>query len=117
MKTETFDGKMESAYGRALPSAIPFEGSFEAYETYEEITAANDLPSHDDILSFVNTKRKSNARQKAMTAALDAAGINKPTLDDPQVQLRTMIKVLVASGRNEAEATTLAENTLGVKLA
>lgn len=116
MKSETFKGSIESAYGSTLPAAIKFEGSFEAYADYDEAAAANDLLSHQEIVDAVNNKRKANARQKAMTAALDAAGISKPTLEDPQVQLKTIIKALVASGRSESEATQVAEATLGVKL-
>lgn len=117
MKSETFKGTIESAYGSPLPSALKFEGSFDAYESYSEAQAANDLPSQDEQLTFTNNKRKANARQKSMQAALDAAGITKPTLEDPQVQLKTIIKALVASGRSEVDATAVAEATLGFKLA
>lgn len=117
MKSETFKGTIESAYGNPLPSALKFEGSFDAYETYEEAAAANDLPSRDEQLAFVNNKRKANARQKSMQDVLTANGINKPTLEDPQFQLKSMIKILVTAGRSEADATQLAESTLGVKLA
>jgi hypothetical protein len=117
MKAETFKGTIESAYGSPLATPLSFSGSFDAYESYDEASTANDLPSRDEQLAFVNNKRKANARQKAMQTALDAAGINKPTLDDPQVQLKTIIKALVASGKSEADATQIAEATLGVKLA
>lgn len=117
MKTETFSGTIESAYGSTLPSAVKFNGDFQAYETYEEAQSAQDLPSRDEQLALINNKRKANARQKSMQAALDAAGISKPTLEDPQVQLKTIIKALVASGKDEATATQIAEVTLGVKLA
>lgn len=117
MKSETFKGTIESAYGNPLATALKFEGSFDAYESYDEAATANDLPSRDEQLAFTNNKRKANARQKSMQAALDTAGISKPTLEDPQVQLKTIIKALVASGRSESEATQLAETTLGVKLA
>jgi hypothetical protein len=115
MKTETFKGTIESAYGRTLPNKLTFSGEFEAYETVDELKAANKYPSDDDIVSFVNAKEKANARQKAMTETLSAAGIEKPTMDDPQVQLATIIKALRASGRSEDEAISLAEATLGVK--
>lgn len=116
MKSETFKGTIESAYGNPLATALKFEGSFDAYESYDEAATANDLPSRDEQLAFTNNKRKANARQKAMTEVLTAAGINKPTLEDPQFQLKSMIKILVTAGRSEAEATQLAEATLGVKL-
>lgn len=117
MKTETFKGTIESAFGSPLASPVTFSGNFTAYENYEEMTTAQDLPSRDEQLAFINNKRKANARQKSMQEALTAAGVNKPTLEDPQVQLKTIIKALVASGRSEAEATSIAEATLNVKLA
>ena len=117
MNTEKFNGTMESAYGKTLPSKIHFSGTYEAFTSLDEVRSANEHPSDDEIVSFVNSKRKAAARQKAMNDALSAAGIEKPTLEDPQVQLATIIKALKAAGRSEAEAITLAESTLGVKLA
>lgn len=116
MKTETYKGTIESAYGSPLATALRFEGSFEAYADFDEMVTAQDGLSRDEQVAAVNNKRKANARQKSMQAALDAAGISKPTLEDPQVQLKTIIKALVASGRSDAEATQIAESTLGVKL-
>lgn len=117
MQTEKFSGTMESAYGKTLPSKLTFSGTYEAFQNLQEVKDANEHPSDDEIVSFVNSKRKAAARQKAMNEALTAAGIEKPTLEDPQVQLATIIKALRAAGRSEAEATALAESTLGVKLA
>ena len=116
MKTEKFTGTIESAYGKVLPSKLSFAGEFQAYETVEELREKNEYPKDTEIVAFVNAKEKANARQKSMNEALTAAGIQKPTMEDPQVQLATMIKVLVASGRSEDDARSLAETTLGVKL-
>lgn len=115
MKTEQFSGTIESAYGKVLPSKLSFKGEYEAFETVDELKAKNEYPSDEEIVSFVNSKRKANERQKSMNEALTAAGIQKPTMDDPQVQLATIIKALRASGRSEDEAISLAETTLGVK--
>lgn len=117
MKSEKFSGTMESAYGKVLPSKLTFSGTYDAYENIQEVRDAKDEPSDDEVVNFVNSKRKAAARQKSMNDALEAAGIQKPTLEDPQVQLATIIKALRAAGRSEAEATALAESTLGVKLA
>lgn len=117
MKVETFSGTIENAYGSKLPKDVKFNGSFDSYETIDEIRAANDLPSNDDIISFVNSKRKANARQKAMTAALDAAGIAKPTLENPAEQYKQMVKILVTAGKSEAEAAKIAAATLNYKAA
>lgn len=114
-KEVEFDGTMENAYGSPLETAITFEGSYEHILNYEAIPA-KELPDEDDVLSYVNAKRKANARQKSMQDALDAAGIVKPTLENNvSLQIRTMVKSLVASGKyNEKQATDFAKSALGV---
>ncbi len=115
MKQEKFSGKMENAYGKVLPSALPFSGTFEAFENVDEVRSASEFPDDKEIVAWANAKRKASERQKSMNAALEAAGISKPTLEDPQVQLATIIKALRAAGRSEDDAISLAETTLGVK--
>ena len=118
MKTEKFSGTIESAYGKPVSPAIKFEGEYSAFESVEEVRTKNEYPSDDEVVTFVNNKKKANARQKAMQAALDAAGYEKPTLEtDPQLQLRTLYKVFIASGKSETEARALASSTLGVEWA
>lgn len=117
MKTVSEKAKTETAYGQTLPSPLSYEYEFSAYESYDEAKDAGDLLSHDEILTAVNNKRKAAARQKKLNEVLEAAGYSKPTLEDPQVQLKTMIKVFIAAGRSEAEATKLAQDALGVTLA
>ena len=114
MKSEKFSGTIESAYGKPVSPAIKFEGTYDAYETVVEVREKNDYPSDDEIVSFKNNQRKANARQKAMQSALDAAGYEKPTLEnDRALQVKTLVKVFMAAGKSEAEATALAESTLG----
>ena len=133
MKTETYKGVIESAYGQPLATALKFNGSFDSFTlpdtakdtaitlvTPDGADAITDAVTFGDIYSLVNNKRKANARQKSMQAALDAAGINKPVVDATpeglQVAARQMVKMLVATGKSEADATQLAEATLGVKI-
>lgn len=116
MKTVEFKGTIEKAYNQTLPEPVAYSGSFEELEKSDAIPEKEKL-TDEDILSVVNNKRKASARQSAMQEALKAAGIEKPTLDDPQVQLREMIKILTKAGRSEEDARSLAETTLGVKLA
>lgn len=115
MKTETFKGTIENAYGQPLEKALAFSGDFEKLEKGDEIPA-KEQPDADEILTYVNSKRKANARQKAMQAVLDAAGIEKPTLENNvDLQVKTMVKSLVASGKyNEEQATQFAKTALGL---
>lgn len=113
MKTETFKGEVSSAYGETLPKPIAFSGSYEAYESYEEMQGKNDVPSNDDVLSFRNNQLKANARAKATTAALDAAGIAKPDPNSPEVLKSNMVKNLMKmKGLDEATATQIVNGLL-----
>lgn len=115
MTTETFKGTIENAYGQPLDKPLAFSGSYEMLVKGDEIPA-KEQPDANDILNYVNAKRKANARQKAMQEVLDAAGIEKPTLENNvDLQVRTMVKSLVASGKyNEEQATTFAKTALGL---
>lgn len=92
MKTETFEGSVSSAYGEKLPKPIKFNGSFEAFETYEELLKANAVPSNEDVVDFVNTRRKNNERQRVMTLELEKNGHTKPDPNDAIVVAKNMIK-------------------------
>jgi len=116
MKTVKFEGVMENAYGKALPEPIKYEGSFEAFQTIDEVNEKHEYPTEKEIVDGVNVKRKAAARQKQMQAALDAAGIEKPTLEkDVLLQLKTIYKVYIAAGKSEDEARKLAASGLGVE--
>lgn len=114
METIKFSGVMENAYGTKLPKPLAFEGSFDAFSTYDEIPE-KELPSQDEILNFVNGKTKANARQKSMNAVLTANGIEKPTLQDsPELRVNNLVKTLVASGKyTEDAAREVAKQILG----
>lgn len=114
MKQETFDGTISSAWGTPVKPALSFQGTFQAYESAEEIRKANDWPSDDEVLKMRNTERKANARQQAMVAALETAGYKKPTLEDESVRVREMVKIFVAAGNNEEVALQKAKAALGI---
>jgi hypothetical protein len=127
MKTEKFSGTIESAYGKTLPEKLKFAGTYEAFtlpdsKSDEVVSIAfpdgadpiTDTVTYGMIYDAVNNKRKAKARQKSMNDTLSEAGIEKPTMEDPQVQLLTIYKALRAAGRSEDKARELAETTLGV---
>ncbi len=94
MKTETFKGTVESAYGKVLPTAVSFNGTFESVEKLEEIPDDEKL-GPADIINVVNAKRKAAARAAATTEALQAAGIAKPDPNSPDVMKENMVKMLM----------------------
>lgn len=107
---ESFDGVMENAYGKALPSPIKYSASYEKLLSYDAIPA-KELPDHDDILDVVNNARKANARQKAMQAALDAAGIVKPTLETSvDLQVSNIVKSLLAAKNADGSSKYLSKD-------
>lgn len=105
MKTETFKGSVESAYGKVLPKKVEFAGSFEAVEAENEIPESEKLgPS--DILDVVNARRKAAARAKATLEALNAAGIEKPDPNNPDVIRASMVKSLMKLHNISEEVAT-----------
>jgi len=115
MKTVSFNGVIENAYGKKLDAPITFDTTFEAFETKAEVEKANELLKDEEIVDFRNAQRKANARQKAMQAALDAAGVVKPTLEnDEQLRLRKMYDIFVANGSTHDEARASAAAALNL---
>lgn len=115
VKTETFEAVAEQAYGKKLDTPIPYSGSFQAYETFQEVQTAGDALSHDEQVKVRNVERKANARQKALQAALDKAEIVKPTTEnDPQLRLKRMYELFVANGSGHDEARQLASSSLNI---
>lgn len=113
MKNVTKRATVATAYGQTLAEPISFEYSFDELGPKDEIPAA-EMPDADDLRSFVNQKRNAAARSKAQSEALSAAGINKPTLEDENVRLATMVKVLVAAGNTRDAAEQIARQALGM---
>jgi hypothetical protein len=114
MKNETFTGTIENFYGKPVSPALTYEATVEKFETIDEVKSKNEYPSDSEIVDFINAKRKANARQKAMQVAADGAGLVKPTLEnDGQLRLKSMYKILIASGKSESEARELASTVVG----
>ena len=113
MKAEKLEGVIESAYGSKLAKPVNYTGEFQAYETHAEIVTANDLPSHDEVVSFRNQQRRAAARQRLMQDALDKAGIAKPTLENsPEMRYKSIYDALVAAGKSATEAEAIAKAAL-----
>jgi hypothetical protein len=111
-KTTTFKGVIENAYGKPLPTPVKYAGDFQELVKGDEIPA-KEVPDADELLTYANNKRKANARQKSMQSALTAAGIEKPTLENPEEQFKQMVKILVTAGKTEEDARQMANANLG----
>lgn len=111
-KRTKFSGVMENAYGKALPTPIKYNGDFEELIDGDAIPE-KEKPDGDDLLKWVNNRRKASERQKSMQVALDAANIEKPTLDDPEEQFKGMVRILVKAGKDEEMARQMANANLG----
>lgn len=114
MKTITFDATATTAYGKTLDTPVTFSVTFDAYENYPEVERAHDLFTNEEVVDARNSERKQKALAAARSAALDAAGIQKPTLEnDNQLQLQTVYKVYIAKGKSHEEARALASAAIG----
>jgi hypothetical protein len=116
MENKSGKSTANTAYGQKLDTPIAYDYKWTAYANIDEVRAANDVLTDDEVVKVRNVERQNNARQKALQAALDLAGIVKPTIEnDEQLRLREMFKVLMASKRYTDEAAReLASNTLGI---
>lgn len=117
METKTSSASAESAYGNKIE---PFDYNFEhvVYAGLDEVRAKGEYPSDKEILGFVNAREKANSRAKEFQAQLEKRGIKKPTLEDNvDLQISTIVKVLMASGKvkDEAAAKQQAMAMLGIE--
>lgn len=117
MKKITKTVTKREAYGKKLDKPITFDFSYNAYTDEQEIVTARDEMNLREQMKARNVAAKLKARQAAETAALDAAGIEKPNAEnDPQFRLREMFKTLMTSKLyTEAQARTLAAEMLKVE--
>lgn len=116
METKVSTAEARNAYGNEI---TPFEYTFEhtQYANLDEVRAKGEYPSDKEILGFVNAREKANKRASAFQKELDQRGIKKPTLEDNvDLQVSTIVKVLLASGKvaDEAAATQQARAMLGL---
>jgi hypothetical protein len=130
LKTKKVSGVAKSAYGKPLHvldtesgvklpkgSELKFAGTYTEYESAGELRGAGQWPTDDKIVGWYNASSRNNARNKAQTAAFDAAGIIKPTIEnDVMLRFRDMVKILVASGNDESEAKDIAATMLKIDL-
>jgi hypothetical protein len=107
MKTTSKSATIETAFGQALPEPLKFSYSFVELEKGDAVPD-DEVLTEKDIRNVQNAKRNASARASATTKALEAAGIQKPTLEDPNVQFATMVKVLVAAGNTVEQAEQIA---------
>lgn len=113
MKDVTRKATVQTVYGQTLAEAIEFEFTFSELQKGDTIPA-DETPDADDLRTFVNTRRASKARSEKQNEIVAGLGIAKPTLENPDVALATMIKVLVAQGKTPADANQLARTMLGM---
>lgn len=119
MKEFTKNTSTSRAYNKDLATPVPFTFKWKIYETEDEMVAAGAQMSLKQQRIAVNAAAKQTARQAALTEALTAAGIVRPTIEnDDQLRLKNMYTVLMSSKRySEDEARELAANTLGIEWA
>lgn len=112
-KNVTKSATVETAFGQPVVPAVKFSYAYDELVKGDAIPT-DEQPDADDLRSFVNQKRNAAARSKAQNEALADAGVQKPTLEDAEYRLKTMVKVLVAAGNSEAQAEQIAKSALGM---
>lgn len=116
-KTKTTEAR--TAYGKTLDTPVSYSYKWNEYPDNDTLVAAKDEMTLDEQRKKRNDERESKARQAALSAALTAAGIVKPDINnDDQVRLREFFKVIMSSKKyTEQQARELAAEQLGVEWA
>lgn len=109
----------EKAYGKDLSAPLSYDYKWTEYASTDELVSAKDELTLEEQRKVRNVERQSKARQAALTAALDAAGVVKPTIEnDEQLRLKEMFKVLMSSKRYDEDGARKAASTaLGIEWA
>jgi len=117
-KTETFKATVTTAYGKPLPKnvgengTLKINGDYPAYATVDEVRSDYSKPGEFDkfVIESANAASKASAIASARQTALDNAGIQKPKMsEDRELQIQTIVRGLVAAGRDRDEARKIAE--------
>jgi hypothetical protein len=110
MRTETFEGSVESYAGKAVEPARAFRGSAEVYENVAEAKASEDWPSDAEICKIVNQKKVTAA--KATEYQKVTADLKKEYEQTPEFKRAGLIKALVLAGKSKADAEAMADTLL-----
>lgn len=116
MKSLSKTTKAESAFGKRLATPLSYTFSWKEYETTAEFVEARAELSIDEQRKARNTIAKTKARAASLAAALDAAGITRPTEEnDPQLRLTNVYNSLIANKMSEEQARETASKILGIE--
>lgn len=113
MKTETFEGTVDTVGGKKLPETLRFDVIVELFESHAEMMAAKAGLTPKEQLKARNTQLRNKARASAQEAALEAAGIEKPTLENSEdMRVANMAKSFIAKGMSVEKARAKAAKIL-----
>lgn len=115
MKTVSFDGTIGTAFDKTeIKPALPFDGTYEAYENYTDVPADEKL-SEKDILEVVNNARKASARAKAIKETLLGAGYKEVDRKSAEFQRNEMVSNLMKQRPKltREQAETVVDGMLG----
>jgi hypothetical protein len=109
-------GRIDNQWDKPIVPALTYSGMAKQFATIEEVKLAGAWPNEKSILKMVNAKEVAKKRAELIKAALDAAGIKAPTLEDDSEAIKATAKVLMARKKAETqeEAEAMAREILGI---
>jgi hypothetical protein len=122
MKTENGKATAKVVYGQKQKTPLAYEWTYNAFETIDEVKAADLLMTDDETIKFRNDQREGKARSAAFVAAAEAAQIVKPTAENSghirlKDALRNALACKLKDGTTpkytEQQARDLAEQVTG----
>lgn len=96
VKTVTETATTNVAYGKTLPAPLTYSWTRRVFASWQQVLEHGAGFSEKELLAVRVAKDNANARSAAYQAALDDAGIVKPTAEnDEQVALRDAYKTII----------------------
>ena len=110
--------ELKTKEGFSPVSSLNYSGESKVFANIEEIRAAGEYPNEDKIVKFVNAAKKAAAKQKAMAAAVAAAGLVEPTAEnDPQIRLQRAFETFMSNFPTEEARKDEANIAMGRDMA
>lgn len=118
MLTKHWKANITTAYGKAVVPAIKIAGTYNHYTSVDEVQKAYGKPGEFEkfVLESATAADKASTVAQARTAALKDKGIEAPKMENSrELQVKSIMAGLIASGRSEEDARKVAESLVPVK--
>lgn len=106
----TKKSEIGTVLGQVQKSPIPFEYTFKAFETVQEIREAGEWPNDKEVLDYANAKRERSALSSARNAAMETVAAK--IRETREYKVSQFVAAAVAAGMTREAAQAIAESQI-----